>query len=159
MIVDIFRNQDKNGELYYACAMDENGVGTINDIVDSIKWLEKQDVDIICLSLTTLTDDELLRETISQLVEKDVVIVAACLNYSDTESFPASYAGVVSVANCRNDNAMISITDKKTKEKLLSYKWNDCSTSSLTAFITGNLSAKLFREYCDIQEFADSFKG
>ena len=156
MVVDTFRSRNKNSKLYYACAMDENGLGSINDIVDSLKWLEQQNVDIICLSLTTLTNDDLLRQTIQQLIEKGVVIVAACLNYSDATTFPASYPGVVSVSNCENNKATISITDKTTKDMLLSYKWNDCSTSSLTAFITGEISSTLHKDF-NIRKIVDRY--
>ena len=157
MVVDIFRRQNNHCALYYACALNETGIGDISEIVASIQWLEQQNVDVVCLSLTALTDDALLRKVIQRLIDKGTTVVAACLNYSNKRTFPASYPGVISVANCWNQHASISITRKETKDLLMSYKWNDCSSSSLTAFVAGTISKKMRNPSFDEHTFVSTF--
>lgn len=159
MIVDILKMQTANIDLYYACAINHDDSGEISDVIAALNYLKNKDVDIVCLSFTTMNNDPELHSTIKELTNEGVIIVAACLNYSNAATYPASYPEVLSVSNCDNDDAYINITDVKTKDILRAYKWNDCSTSALTAYITGQMAKELSHGTLNINRFIEKYNS
>ena len=159
MVVDILKKQAANIDLYYACAINHDDSGEIADVIAGLKYLKNEEVDVVCLSFTTMNDDAKLHNTIKELTNEGIIVVAACLNYSDTATYPASYPEVLSVSNCDYNDANIRITDVKTKNILRTYKWNDCSTSALTAFITGQIAKKLSYEALNINSFVEKYNS
>lgn len=153
MIVDTIKSRDSNCEIYLANVLNEKNTGDIDDVIKALEWLKEKEVDIICMSLTTFEDNEELRRTINELIKSDTLIVASCLNYSNAITFPACYDGVISVANCINEQASISITSKDIKDELKATKWKECSTSILTAYITGEISKDISEGRFNLDKF------
>lgn len=159
MVVDILKKQATNIDLYYACAINHDDSGEISDVIAGLKYLKNEGVDIVCLSFTTMNNDEKLHSAIKELTNEGIIVVAACLNYSDATTYPASYPEVLSVSNCDYNDANIRITDIKTKNILRNYKWNDCSTSALTAFIAGQLAKELSHNSLAINTFIKKYNS
>lgn len=157
MVVDVIKNTDNNCEILLANVINNNMTCDVSSIIDSLNWLNENNVDIICMSVTTLNDTQELRNIIKETLDKDIVIVAACLNYSTIETYPASYNNVISVSNCYNENATISITDSKLKDKFKRSQWQECSTSILTAYVTGDISKQMSCDNFNITTYINSY--
>lgn len=73
------------------------------DLIAGLDWLVEQRVKVINLSLSG-TDNALLKLAISEVIEKDIAIVAAAgrADRSDTQGFPGRYPGVVAVSSVDN---------------------------------------------------------
>jgi len=130
----------------------------VSSIIDSLNWLNENNVDIICMSITSLNDNLELRNIIKETLDKDIVIVAACLNYSTVATYPAAYKNVISVSNCYNENATISITNSKLKDKFKKSQWQECSTSILTAYVTGDISKQMSCDNFNITTYINNHK-
>ena len=157
MVVDIIKEQDDNCQVYLANVLREDSTGDITDVINAIYWLEENEVDIICMSLTTFEDNEQLQIAIRDVQAKGIIVVAACLNYSNEITYPAMYHNVISVANCSNENASICVLDKAVKDKLKSSKWGECSTSALTAYITGEISKQMSKSKFKIDDIIEKY--
>ncbi len=157
MVVDIIKNNDSNCEIYLANVLNDKNTGNIDDVINALEWLKEKEVDIICMSFTTFEDNERLKQIIGELNESDILIVASCLNYSNVITYPACYDGVIAVANCYHEQASISITSKAIKDELKATKWKECSTSILTAYITGKISKDMSEEEFDLDKFISKY--
>lgn len=153
MVVDTIRSRDGNCEIYLANVLNNKNTCNIDDVIKALEWLKEKEVDIICMSFTTFEDSGELRKTISEIIKSDTLIVASCLNYSNAITYPAYYDGVISVANCYHEQASISITSKDIKDELKATKWQECSTSILTAYITGEISKDISDGKFDLDKF------
>lgn len=114
-------------------------------------------VDVICMSLTTFENNEEMQTAINTVQTHGIIVIAACLNYSLKTTYPAMYDNVVSVANCRNDKATICIVDKKIKDEFKNSKWGECSTSILTAYITGEISCQMSKSNFKLDNFIQKY--
>ena len=157
MVVDTIKSRERNSEIYLANVLNDKNTGNIDDVIKGIEWLKEKEVHIICMSFTTFEENEELRRTINELTKSGTLIVAACLNYSNAITYPAYYDGVISVANCSNEQASISITSKDIKNELKATKWKECSTSILTAYITGEISKDISDGKFDLDKFISKY--
>lgn len=157
MVVDVIKNTNNNCKVLLANVINDNMTCDVSSIIDSLNWLNENNVDIICMSITTLNDNPALKNIIKETLAKDIVIVAACLNYSTIETYPAAYKNVISVSNCYNENATISITDSKLKDKFKKSHWQECSTSILTAYVTGDISKHMSCNNFNITTYINSY--
>lgn len=158
MVVDVIKSNDNNCEVLLANVINDNMTCDVSKIIDSLNWLNENNVDIICMSITTLNDTQELRNIIKETLAKDIVIVAACLNYSTIETYPAAYKNVISVSNCYNENATISITASKLKDKFKKSYWQECSTSILTAYVTGEISKQMSSDNFNTTTYINNYK-
>ncbi|MCP1355343.1 S8 family peptidase [Aneurinibacillus migulanus] len=72
----------------------------IPDLVEAIDIAKSENVDIINISLTTYKNDPYLKKAIQSAIEQGVLIICSTGNDSiEVNSYPASYPGVISVAN------------------------------------------------------------
>lgn len=96
-----------NAELYSIKSLNEIGVGTTGSIVRGIEWAIDQGIDIINLSLTTTTDDPLMKRALEVAYTKGIILVGAVGNLgndsSDTVTFPAKYDTVIGVSAVKSD--------------------------------------------------------
>lgn len=152
MVVDVIKGRDDNCRIYLANVLQEDNTGDITNVADAIYWLEENEVDIICMSLTTFENNEQLQTAISDVQSKGIIVIAACLNYSNEITYPAMYDNVISVANCSNENATICVLDKEIKDKLKNSKWGECSTSALTVYITGEVSKQMSKSKFEVDK-------
>lgn len=158
MVVDVIKNTNENCEIILGNVINDDMSCDISSVINALNWLNEFDVDIICMSITTINNNPELEKIIKDFISRDIIIVAACLNYSTLTTYPAAYDNVISVANCYNENATISITDTKLKNKFKYSHWGECSTSILTAYITGEISNLMSREKFNITSYIDNYK-
>lgn len=157
MVIDTIKSKDGNCKIYLANVLNDKNTGDIDSVIKALEWLKEKEVDVICMSLTTFEDNEELRRTINELTKSGTLIVAACLNYSNAITYPAYYDGVISVANCNHEQASISIISRDIKDELKATKWQECSTSILTAYITGEISKDMCDGKFDLDKFISKY--
>lgn len=96
-----------NVDLYSIKVLDDLGVGTTGSIVNGIEWAIEHEMDIINLSLTTTTDDPLMKKALDVAYAKGIILVGAAgnkgNNTSDTVTFPAKYDSVIAVSAVKSD--------------------------------------------------------
>lgn len=96
-----------NVDLYSIKVLNDLGVGTTGSLVRGIEWAIEQDVDIINLSITSTTDDPLIKKALEVAYEKGIILVGAAGNNGqeslDTVSFPAKYDTVIGVSAVKSD--------------------------------------------------------
>lgn len=142
MVLDIISSNCDNIEIYYVAALDNDNNASITEICSAIEYLETQNVDVINMSFTTLTNDCELKCVVERVLDKGTKIVAACLNYSDEICYPAYYDGVISVSNVLSSNSDISFSVEEKKQIAKSTGFN-ASSSALTAYYTSVFINKL----------------
>jgi len=128
---------NNNAKIYYASTLDSNLMGDIDDVVKAIYWCVDKDVDMINMSFATTEDSKELREAIQYAQDKDIIIVASCMNYYNGYSYPAMYPNVMSVSDGSFNKAKFTL--KK-----------EIGTSCGSAYLTNELSRQLINEsYCN----------
>ena len=91
--------------------LDANGTGTAASMADGIHWASDHGANIINLSLVLSGDDPSVRAAIAYAHDRGVLVVAAAGNASnDSQTFPASYPDVLSVAATDNGDHAYSWT-------------------------------------------------
>lgn len=87
-------------KLYSVKILDENGDGTLNNLIKGIDWAIQQKVDIMNLSFGLDTDNPKLKNIIDKAVKSGIIIVAASgNNYIKNADYPARYENVISVGS------------------------------------------------------------
>ncbi len=86
------------------CIKYVSGKGYQAEIIDVANAIRKAvddfDCDVINMSLGTSTNSETMRAAVNYALSKNVIVVAACGNETDsTVNYPASYDGVISVGS------------------------------------------------------------
>jgi type VII secretion-associated serine protease mycosin len=81
--------------------LDQFGEGNDADIAFGILWAEQNGADVINLSLGGIKEDPLLRDAISEVVKKGVIVVAASGNTGDSKDifYPAANPMVIATAS------------------------------------------------------------
>lgn len=158
-ILDIITKNANHCDIYYATALNCTLTGEINNVILSIDWCIKNDVDIICMSFATLKNDKNLEKEILKATENGIIIISSCINNSNLTCYPAMYDRVISVSEGSNPNAKIIIKDKSFNLDLngKTEQWEGCS--ALTAYVCSKVANELskgnndiFRILEDIQE-------
>lgn len=96
-----------NVDLYSIKVLNELGAGTTGSIVRGIEWAIEQDVDIINLSITSTTDDPLMKKALQAAYDKGILLVGAAGNLgsksADTVTYPGKYDTVIAVSAVNAD--------------------------------------------------------
>ncbi|WP_156289574.1 S8 family peptidase [Oceanobacillus salinisoli] len=89
-----------DASLYAVKALDENGEGNLDDVLEAIDWAIENEMDMINLSLGTEVESPLLEEIVNKAYETGILIVGASGNSSNTNSvmYPAKYESVIGVS-------------------------------------------------------------
>ncbi|RKQ35828.1 S8 family serine peptidase [Oceanobacillus halophilus] len=89
-----------DANIYAVKALDENGEGDLEDILEGIDWAIANNMDIINLSLGTDVEDPLLEEAIEKAADNGILIVGASGNSGEESSviYPAKYEHVIGVS-------------------------------------------------------------
>jgi subtilisin family serine protease len=91
--------------------LDASGSGSATGMATGIRWAVDHGAAVLNLSLVLSGDDPSVRDAISYAIDKGVLVVAAAGNASNqSQTFPASYPGVVSVAATDNGDRPYSWT-------------------------------------------------
>lgn len=143
---------DQNIEIYDVKVLDQEGHGSIEQLVKGIKWSITQNVDIINLSLGFQSDSTDLREVIKEAVSSGIIVIAAAGNtFNLGMDYPAQYDDVISVNAIDSelgliDAAALGKTDFVAPgEEILSTNADGkyslySGTSFAAAYVTGALS-------------------
>ncbi|MEC5423174.1 S8 family serine peptidase [Virgibacillus sp. C22-A2] len=86
--------------LFAVKALDNNGDGTLGNLVEAIEWSIDNEMDIINLSLGTDYNSKTLKEIMDKAYESGILIVGASGNEGVAESviYPAKYESVIGVS-------------------------------------------------------------
>ncbi|SFQ36378.1 subtilisin [Salibacterium halotolerans] len=143
-------------ELSAVKVLDENGSGTLSQVLSGLEWAIEQDVDIINMSFGTLTDSSTMKEMLDEAYENGIIVTAASGNRGEGEEedtdrveFPARYDSVVAVGavDKKNERAYFSASGDAVElsapgEDIVStYKGHSygplSGTSMATPFVSG----------------------
>lgn len=158
ILLNIINQNVNNYDIYYASALDCTQTGEIENVSSSIDWCIQNNVDIICMSFATLSTDITLQVKIAEAQEAGIIVVASCINSSDSICYPAMSEGVISVSEGSNPNATIIIKDKIFEININGeiVEWNGCS--ALTAYVCGRIADELSNGKKDVFEIIESIK-
>ncbi|WP_075617246.1 S8 family peptidase [Paenisporosarcina indica] len=94
-------------DLYSIKVLNDLGVGTTNSIIQGIEWAIAQKIDILNISITTTTDDQIMKIALDKAYNQGILLVGAAGNRgvksSDTVTFPAKYESVIAVSAVNPD--------------------------------------------------------
>lgn len=129
-----------DAQLYSVKVLTSKGVGTLEGVVAGIQWAIDQKVDIINMSLTTVTDDQSLRNITKKAYDAGILIVAASGNeresglYSDV-LYPARFPSVIAVGSVSQLNRLSYFSNYGASQELVAPGENILSsfTDSKTA--------------------------
>lgn len=154
----LIQDECKYEEFYYASVLDEENTASVKNVISAIEWCINQNVDIICMSFATFDDDPKLEAIINKAVENDIIIVAACVNFSNIDCYPAMYKNVISVSEGSNPNATVTIKNKVFKINIDGVNLEKRGTSVLTAYVTGCISREISKENYNIDKVIERVK-
>jgi subtilisin len=100
--------------LYSLRILDENGVGTLSDLVEAVSWALKNQIQVINLSLGSKTPSDLEYLTFKEAVKAGLLVAAAAGNDQNGPDYPGAYDCVMAVAavDRRNNHADFSNIQK-----------------------------------------------
>jgi subtilisin len=105
-----------NVDLYSIKVLDDLGAGTTSSIVQGIEWAINQKLDIINLSITSTTDDPLIKKALEVAYSKGLIIVGAAGNQgkdtTDTVTYPAKYDSVIAVGAVNEDLTSFKVSSQ-----------------------------------------------
>lgn len=87
-------------DIYAVKVLNNNGTGTISQVIEGIEWSIDNNINIISMSLGSQENSQALHEIIKQAYNNGILIVAAAGNRgkgSNTLLYPANYPEVLSV--------------------------------------------------------------
>lgn len=91
-----------NVDLYSIKVLNDLGAGTTGSIIRGIEWAIQQQVDIINLSITSTTDDPLIKKALQAAYDKGILLVGAAGNQgsktTNSVTYPAKYDTVIAVS-------------------------------------------------------------
>lgn len=112
-----------NVDLYSIKVLNDLGAGTTSSIVQGIEWAINQKLDIINLSITSTTDDPLIKKALEVAYAKGLMIVGAAGNQgkdtSDTVTYPAKYDSVIAVGAVNEDLTSFKLSSQGPKVEIV----------------------------------------
>lgn len=129
-----------DSRLYSVKVLTTNGVGTLEGVVAGIQWAIDQKMDIINMSLTTVTDDKTLRDITKKAYDAGILIVAASGNERESGKYkdvlyPARFPSVIAVGSVSQLNKLSYFSNYGASQELVAPGENILSsfTDSKTA--------------------------
>lgn len=110
--------------IYSVKVLSANGVGTLEGVVAGIQWAIDQKVDIINMSLTTINDDQALRDITQKAYDAGIVVIAASGNerekglYKDV-LYPARFPSVIAVGSVSKLNKLSYFSNYGASQELV----------------------------------------
>lgn len=150
--LNIVQKECKHGEIYYASVLDKDNTSSIDNIISAIDWCIEKDVDIICMSFATATDNSMLKKSVENATRKGIIITSSCFNMSNVDCYPAMYKNVISVSEGMNKNATIIIKNKKYKIELDGKNYEKTGTSITNAYVCGYIANELSKGKISLNE-------
>jgi len=90
-----------DSEIYAVKAMDSEGNGYLNDIIEGIEWAIQNDMDIINLSLGTSVNSKIFEDMVNKAYANGILLVGANGNdgVGTPVNYPAKYNNVIAVSS------------------------------------------------------------
>jgi minor extracellular protease Epr len=144
--------------IYAVKVLDQNGSGSLSDVVAGIDWSITNKMDIINLSLGTTSHSSTLKAVVDKAYNQGILVVAAAGNNGstdgsgDTVNYPARYDSVIAVSatDSRDRRASFSATGSSIEvaapgvnilSTITGNKYSQMSGTSMAApYVAGNLA-------------------
>ncbi|WP_181220288.1 minor protease Epr [Bacillus subtilis] len=99
-------------QIYAVKALDQNGSGDLQSLLQGIDWSIANRMDIVNMSLGTTSDSKILHEAVNKAYEQGVLLVAASGNDGNGKpvNYPAAYSSVVAVSATNEKNQLASFS-------------------------------------------------
>lgn len=99
--------------IYSVKVLQKSGKGNLSDIIAGVDWAIENNMDIINISLGTITNSQSLKKRVDEAEAKGIIVVAAAGNTGDTTlNYPAVYDNVVSVGATDQNNNIASFSTR-----------------------------------------------
>lgn len=85
-------------KIFNLAVKEPNKNGSVCDFVEALKWCEKNRIDVINVSIGSVSDSdrEIISKAVEKLIKKDILVCAAISNRNEY-TYPASLKGVIGV--------------------------------------------------------------
>ncbi|AWM18925.1 peptidase S8 [Bacillus inaquosorum] len=99
-------------QIYAVKALDQNGSGDLQGLLQGIDWSIANGMDIVNMSLGTTSDSQILHDAMDKAYEQGVLLVAASGNDGNGKpvNYPAAYSSVVAVSATNEKNQLASFS-------------------------------------------------
>ncbi|WMW43530.1 minor protease Epr [Bacillus subtilis] len=99
-------------QVYAVKALDQNGSGDLQSLLQGIDWSIANGMDIVNMSLGTTSDSKILHDAVNKAYEQGVLLVAASGNDGNGKpvNYPAAYSSVVAVSATNEKNQLASFS-------------------------------------------------
>ncbi|MED3601593.1 minor protease Epr [Bacillus subtilis] len=99
-------------QIYAVKALDQNGSGDLQSLLQGIDWSIANGMDIVNMSLGTTSDSKILHDAVNKAYEQGVLLVAASGNDGNGKpvNYPAAYSSVVAVSATNEKNQLASFS-------------------------------------------------
>jgi subtilisin family serine protease len=126
-------------------AFDDNGSGTIADVIQAINWAVAHDADVINMSFSAPQNSKELEAAIQNAIDANVICVASVSNSaSPSPVYPAAIKNVIGVGATKDDDTAAAFSDNGSDVALAApgvaiyspYPNNAYASASGTSFAT-----------------------
>lgn len=99
-------------QVYAVKALDQNGSGDLQGLLQGIDWSITHGMDIVNMSLGTTSDSKILHDAVDKAYEQGILLVAASGNDGNGKPvhYPAAYSSVVAVSATNEKNQLASFS-------------------------------------------------
>ncbi|MEC2133840.1 minor protease Epr [Bacillus subtilis] len=99
-------------QIFAVKALDQNGSGDLQSLLQGIDWSIANGMDIVNMSLGTTSDSKILHDAVNKAYEQGVLLVAASGNDGNGKpvNYPAAYSSVVAVSATNEKNQLASFS-------------------------------------------------
>ncbi|MFL6978144.1 S8 family serine peptidase [Bacillus inaquosorum] len=99
-------------QIYAVKALDQNGSGDLQGLLQGIDWSIANRMDIVNMSLGTTSDSQILHDAVDKAYEQGVLLVAASGNDGNGKpvNYPAAYSSVIAVSATNENNQLASFS-------------------------------------------------
>ncbi|CAD6492745.1 MAG: Subtilase family protein [Candidatus Argoarchaeum ethanivorans] len=83
--------------LYGVKVLNSDGIGWLSDLIAGVEWANDNSMNVISMSLCTISDSSLLHQACDTAYSNGIVVVAASCNDNSSVKFPAKHGSVIAV--------------------------------------------------------------
>jgi len=105
----------KNAKIYGVKVLDRKGNGWLSDIIAGLEWSVANGVDVINMSLSTISYSQTFHDSVTAVYNSGIVIVAAAGNDGGDVNYPAAFSEAVAVS-ATDDNGMVTVWSSRGPE-------------------------------------------